>query len=204
MEAHSTINHSKPEVFSDAEIWQRLKKSDSQALKLIYHQHIKILYLYGGRFSKDKGVIEDCIQELFMTLWERRFIIGNTDAIRPYLLTSLRRRMIRVTSKNHIRIDRNFEIEKYDFNIEFSSEEKLINSEDNIEVIKKLSKELNKLTKKQQEVVYLKYHCGLGYEEIADIMTINYQSARNLMHKSLLLLRKQFPQILILLSLLAQ
>ncbi|MEQ6119493.1 sigma-70 family RNA polymerase sigma factor [Reichenbachiella sp. MALMAid0571] len=202
MEAHSTIHHSATEGTSDVEIWQKLKKSDSQALKLIYNQHIKILYMYGGKFSKDKEVIEDCIQELFMTIWERRFIIGDTDAIRPYLLTSLRRRMIRVTSKNHIKIDRNFEIEKYDFNIEFGSEEKLINSEDNAELINKLSNELNKLTKKQQEVIYLKYHCGLSYEEIADVMTINYQSARNLMHKSLLLLRKQFSQLLLILSLL--
>tara|TARA_R110002096_G_scaffold53070_1_gene137968 strand:- start:142 stop:750 length:609 start_codon:yes stop_codon:yes gene_type:complete len=201
MEAYSTIHHS-AEGISDVEIWQRLKKSDNQALKLIYNQHIKVLYLYGGKFSKNREVIEDCIQELFMTLWERRFIIGDTDAIRPYLLTSLRRRMIRVTSKNHIRIDRNFEIEKYDFNIEFSSEEQLINDEDSTELINKLSTELNKLTKKQQEVIYLKYHCGLGYEEIADVMAINYQSARNLMHKSLLLLRKQFSQLLIFSSIL--
>lgn len=202
MEAFSTIYHPAPERISDTEIWQKLKNSDNQALKLIYDQHIKILYLYGRRFSKDKGVIEDCIQELFMTLWERRFIIGDTDAIRPYLLTSLRRRMIRVTSKNHIKIDRNFEIEKYDFNIEFSSEERLINDEDSTELISKLSTELNKLSKKQQEVIYLKYHCGLGYEEIADVMAINYQSARNLMHKSLLLLRKQFSHFLIILSIL--
>lgn len=200
IESHSHITDHSTAENPDADIWQRLKRGDRRSLEIIYKQNVRALYLYGRKFSSDQQLIEDCIQEVFMTLWERRFVIGDTDAIKPYILTSLRRRMIRVTSKNHILIDRNFEIEEYDFNLEFNPEEKLISAEDNREMIKKLSEELNALSKKQQEVVYLKYHCGLNYEEIADVMSINYQSARNLMHKALTLLRKEFLQLLLVLS----
>ncbi|MFY0651704.1 MAG: sigma-70 family RNA polymerase sigma factor [Cyclobacteriaceae bacterium] len=200
MPAYSHIESAQFENVSDQEIWDKLRASDRKALKYIYDQNVKLLYLYGQKFSTDQGLVEDCIQELFMTIWERRFVLGHTNAIRPYILTSLRRRMIRATSQNHIQIDRNFEIEEYDFNLEFNAEEKLILAEDNTALIEKLSMELNKLTNKQQEVVYLKYHCGLGYEEIAEVMSINYQSARNLMHKALTILRKEFLMLFLMLS----
>lgn len=189
---------------SDAEVWQKLKGDDKAALEYIYNQNIDVLYRYGHKFSNDRGLIEDCIQEVFLTLWERRFVIGDTDAIKPYILTALRRRMIRATSKNHIRIDRNFEIEDYDFQLEFNPEEKLILAQDDEARVRRLSDELNKLTTKQREVVYLRYYCELNYEEIAGIMAISYQSARNLMFKTLSILRKQFLQLLLVLGFLVQ
>ncbi|MEQ9289110.1 MAG: sigma-70 family RNA polymerase sigma factor [Cyclobacteriaceae bacterium] len=204
MAANPHITTPQTGKMSDAEVWQKLKGDDKTALEYIYNQNIEVLYRYGHKFSNDRGLIEDCIQEVFLTLWERRFVIGDTDAIKPYILTALRRRMIRATSKNHIRIDRNFEIEEYDFHMEYNPEEKLIMTQDDEGKIKRLSDELNKLTIKQQEVVYLRYHCELNYEEIAGIMAISYQSARNLMFKTLKLLRKQFLQLLLIFGLLAQ
>ena len=202
MKPYSQIYSYRTDHSFDKEIWQKLKQGEKGALQHIYDQNIKLLYSYGYKFCTDRELLEDCIQEVFMTLWERRSVVGDTDSIRPYLLTSLRRRIIRTVSRNHIQIDRNFEIDKYDFNIDFNPEKKLISSEDSKYLIEKINRELNQLTKKQQEVVYLKFHCGLSYSEIAEIMTIKYQSVRNLMHKTLRLLRNKFTNLTFMLSLL--
>ncbi|MFZ4581367.1 MAG: RNA polymerase sigma factor, partial [Paludibacter sp.] len=50
------------------------------------------------------------------------------------------------------------------------------------ELIKKLYSELNK---NQQEAIYHRYVEGLSCEEIADLMHINYQSAKNLIHRAI-------------------
>ena len=48
---------------------------------------------------------------------------------------------------------------------------------------------LNKLTSRQREAVTLYYIEERKYEEICEIMDINYQSLRNLIHRSLTKLR---------------
>ena len=49
---------------------------------------------------------------------------------------------------------------------------------------------LNKLPKRQKEVVYLKYYSGLKTKEISETMKINYQSVVNALHKALKNLKK--------------
>jgi len=46
------------------------------------------------------------------------------------------------------------------------------------------------LTKKEREVVYLRFFMGLGYEEISQIMNVNYQVVMNYMHRAMKALRE--------------
>ena len=48
---------------------------------------------------------------------------------------------------------------------------------------------LNKLPPRQKEVLYLLFYQDMSYEDIATVMQMNYQSARNLVHRALKLLR---------------
>jgi RNA polymerase sigma-70 factor (ECF subfamily) len=48
---------------------------------------------------------------------------------------------------------------------------------------------LNNLTNRQKEIVYLKYYQNLSYEEVSEIMKINYQAARNLLYQTIKTLR---------------
>ncbi len=194
MRKHRT-NHGELSRLADAEIWQKLKSGDRAALDFIFNQHIEILYVYGSKFSTNVQLVEDCIQDVFLTLWNRRLVLSDTDTIRPYLLTSLRRRIIKAVSGNRIIIDRNFEIENYNFLLEFSAEEKLVQKQDDLARVKKLSLLLNKLSQKQKEVLYLKYFGKLNYFEIAEVMDINYQSVRNLTHKALKTLKTHFERV---------
>lgn len=188
------IDHIELNCLADVEIWRRLKLGDRGALDFIFNQHVEILYLYGSKFSSDVQLVEDCIQEVFLTLWNRRLVLSDTDTIRPYLFTALRRRIIKVVSGNKIVINRDFEIENYNFILEFSAEEKLMSKQDELAKIKSLTTVLNRLSQKQREVLYLKYYSDLNYFEIASVMSINYQSVRNLMHKAIKALRRHLGE----------
>ena len=54
----------------------------------------------------------------------------------------------------------------------------------------KLGLALKALTDRQREVIYLKFNQNMSYEEIGDILGINYQSIRNLAHRAITELRK--------------
>jgi len=44
---------------------------------------------------------------------------------------------------------------------------------------------LSRLTNRQKEIIYLKYYQNLSYEEVSEIMNINYQVARNLLYQAI-------------------
>ena len=53
----------------------------------------------------------------------------------------------------------------------------------------KITELLNQLPKRQKEVIYLHYFEDMDYNQIAEIMSINYQSVLNLTQKALQKLR---------------
>ncbi|MFY0625700.1 MAG: sigma-70 family RNA polymerase sigma factor [Reichenbachiella sp.] len=176
---------------TDAEVWQQLKSGDRGALDFIFNQYVEVLILYGNKFTPDTFLVEDSIQDIFINLWNKRKSISDTDAIKPYLLTSLRRKIIKAVSGKRIVIDKDFEIDSYNFLIEYSAEERLVNNQMDKQTLTNLSKVLNNLSQKQREIIYLKYYSKLNNFEIASVMSINYQSARNLIHKALKNMRAQ-------------
>ena len=177
---------------SDRQIWDKLRHGHKYALNYIYNQYVEMLYQYGFKFTNDDKQIEDCIQDLFLDLWEKRTGLGETDNIKPYLLTSFRRKLIRALSKNNIIIDRNFAIDSYNFVITASAEVHLTKKEAEAALISTMANHLSKLPKKQREVLYLRYYCELQYDEIASVMNISYQSARNLMYKAIKTMKRNF------------
>ena len=169
-----------------------MRNGHKDALNYIYNQYVEILYQYGFKFTNDHKQIEDCIQDLFLDLWEKRTGLGETDNIKPYLLTSFRRKLIRALSKNNIIIDRNFSIDSYNFVITASAEVHFTKKEAEAALIRTMANHLSKLPKKQREVLYLRYYCELEYDEIASVMNISYQSARNLMYKAIKTMKRYF------------
>ena len=52
---------------------------------------------------------------------------------------------------------------------------------------------LDELSPRQREIIYLRFYQNLSYEEIADIMDLNYQTSRNLLYKAIRSLRGLIP-----------
>jgi RNA polymerase sigma factor (sigma-70 family) len=78
------------------------------------------------------------------------------------------------------------------FDVEFNIETYLIDREIETESLQKLQSELDKLTKRQREAIFLRFTQNLSYEEIANIMAINYRSVVNLIHEAIKAIRQNW------------
>ena len=58
----------------------------------------------------------------------------------------------------------------------------MVNKEQNPILIKKMAEALLQLSPHQKEIIYLKFYLNLTYEEVSDIMQINYQASHNLIY----------------------
>ena len=173
---------------SDKNIWNNLRNGDQKALEEIYRRYFSVLYDYGRKLSRDENTVEDCIQELFVEIWNRREKLSETDAIKPYLLVSLKRKIFQTVKK--LRKSTDTELEEKHFDAELSIDEILIAKETTTEQKDNLKSAFNELSDRQKEILYLKYYAEMDYDEITEIMQMNYQSARNLVSRALQKLSK--------------
>ena len=185
------------ESMSDKKIWNNLRNGDQKALEEIYKTYFSELYSYGKRFCKDESTVEDCIQELFEELWNRREKLSETDAIKPYLFVSLKRKIFHTVKK--IRKTTDTELEEKYFDVELSIDQILIAKETTTEQKNNLQSAFNELSDRQKEILFLKYYSEMDYEEISSIMDLNYQSARNLVSRAIQKLAKHMLIVFIIL-----
>ncbi len=173
---------------SDQQLWNNLKSGDKTALATIYNREADYLLSYCCRLTSDNELILDCIQDLFIEIWNKRTSIGSTDNIRPYLITSIRRKVIHQLKKT---IHKAGDIEEeLAFRTEEDIETNIIAKENLTERAKMLEIGMEGLSNRQREAIYHKYYNNLSYEEICKVMDLNYQSVRNLISSGIKRLRQ--------------
>lgn len=182
---------------SDRSLWNQFLSGDSQAFKLIYEKYVADLFRYGKRFSTDEELVKDCIQDLFIDLYHYRLKLSKIDRIMPYLMISLKRIILK---KNKNEISKKYLINDIlPFEYELEDDHSVEQDEKKIDV---LQLAMNKLTDRQREAIYMKYVMGLSYEELAEVLNLNYQTSRNLIYRGMKKLRESINQTSVILFLL--
>jgi RNA polymerase sigma factor (sigma-70 family) len=181
----------------DSLLWQALKRSEKAAYEILLKKYYPIVLNYGVRFYKDKEFVKDCVQDLFIEIWNRREYLADVVSVKSYLLQSIRKNIIRESSRLKWFREADKISDDHDFDVEFDIETYLISREVENELLQKLRFELDKLTKRQREAIFLRFNQDLSYEEIAIIMDINYRSVVNLIHEAIKAIRKNWFSVLL-------
>ena len=185
-------------------IWQQFIAGDDRSYTCIYQTYIQILYRYGLCFTSDEDLIKDCIQDLFVYLYANRTCLDKDCNVKVYLLISLKNNLCK-----HLVRNSHFGsiAEDYPFLSELSVEEQFINNETTETDSQRVATMLAVLPPRQREILYYRYIQELPMEEICRLMALNYQSAQNLIQRSLKKLRETYrgdPTLLLFFALLTE
>lgn len=133
----------------------------------------------------DTDLVEDTIQDLFITLWNTRQKLSDVKNVKAYLFTILRRGIYQKSQKEQLvqDIDDFPELTPLDEGSSYEHEdyEKWL--------VMKLTDMLKSLPERQLDVVLLRYYENLQTSEIATIMGITEKSVRNTIYKALTYMR---------------
>ncbi len=180
---------SSPDRSAEQQLWARFLAGEEPAFDALMTTYYRPLFRYATRFSRDKEFIKDCIQDLFLYLWERRASLRTDVMLKPYLMASLRRYMHRhlpgATPATELSDDKT---QLFDF--EFSVEEQFIDQETTFHRSRHMQQLLQTLPRRQKEVVYLKFFQEMEREQIAEVMDIAPQTVSNLLQLALKHLRQ--------------
>lgn len=172
------------------ELWKEFQSGDEDAYTEIYRLHVRAMYRYGmSLVPVSEAFVFDCIHDVFTEIWLKRTRLSVPDNIRYYLLKSLKVRILHLIKRQ----ERNYSsLSQHEFDdlwSEPSPEEILFELEDiasRQDLIKKL---IDMLPHRQQEAIRLRFTENLNYQEIGEVLSVNKQSAQNLVFRAVEKLR---------------
>ncbi|WP_455639941.1 RNA polymerase sigma factor [Parabacteroides sp.] len=173
--------------------WRQFISGDNDSYSWIYSTYVQVLYRYGLRFTADSEIVKDCIQEVFTSLYKNKNHLITPDNIKVYLLVSLKNCLIRTLYKESL-YDHELP-ENIQFSLEPTVEEEFISNEHYANQQKKIKEILSLLSPRQKEIIYYRYIQELSMDEICILMNLNYQSAQNLIQRSLKKVRNSYNSI---------
>ncbi|WP_375447366.1 RNA polymerase sigma factor [uncultured Fibrella sp.] len=184
---------------TDIQLWQQLKNGSELAFGKLLTSYFNPLQNYGYKFVQDEDFVKDCVQEVFIEIWNRRDRISTPDSVRAYLLSCVRKRVIREGYRQRIlKDDDSVNLENEGGFVEFSPEWSMIEQESLAETTHRIADALNKLPKRQREVIYLRFYQNLERDEIAAIMDVNPQSVSNLLQVAFKSFRENWVGLILL------
>lgn len=174
---------------TDQQFWISLKKGDKDALSEIFHRHYASLHQYGYKLTGDIPLVEDCLQEVFLYIYENRTKLGDVTYVRAYLFKSFRRHLLRTLRNQrksvYLSLDESWVV--------MPNELEDLDHDENKR--KYLARMINELSPRQRELIYLRYYNDLSPQEIAEMLSISYRAVVNTLYKAMVELRKEKDQL---------
>ena len=157
------------------------------AFSQLYNLHINVLFNYGLKLTIDKELLKDCIHDIFVKLYTKKDELGTIDNLRSYLFISLKNKLCDELRRRMYMSDT--AVEEVSISTPTDVEDDYMEEEQRKNEFSLVRRLLDQLSPRQREALTLYYIEEKKYEDICEIMNMNYQSVRNLMHRGLPKLR---------------
>lgn len=167
-------------------LWTKLREGDRDAFGEVYRRYFPLLFRYCIRFTDNRPLVKDVLQDFFTQLYLKRQTLTVPERPKSYLLVSARRELVRRLGKETRHAGETLHAEAYDFSLELSAENLLINRQHEERTARQLQRSLYLLTDRQKEAIYLRFYESMSYDEIAGIMQMKeVKYARTLVYRAI-------------------
>lgn len=174
--------------------WEQVRQGDKAALFALYNNTYFHLLRFGLRCCADDELVKDCVNQLFLSLWDKRARLPEVEQVKAYLFTALRHALI---DQQHYQARQGAaarDMASEGDHSELSYEEIIIRVQHDEELKHRLHLALQQLTPRQTELIRLKFFEGLSYEQIAAQTEQTIKTAYNTVYDAIKTLRQALLQ----------
>lgn len=173
-------------VHSDEALLRLMSSDDQEAFTLLYRRYWENLFVTAAKVLRGKEEAADVVQDVFLSLWNRRHELNIEGSLVAYLQTSVRYKAIHYIEKNITR--RNYLVELIDVAVNTlpPSAELLLQLK---EVQQAIHDTVDRMPAKMQKVYRLSRHEHLSHKEIADRLDISTETVKKHIQHALQLLK---------------
>lgn len=176
-----------PEL-TDEMLWARASRGDKRAFETLYKRHWQTLLDDAYRRLKVRQEAEEVVQDIFVSLYNRRASLEIRDNLAGYLHRSVQLAVYNkirsyITQRNYRRLEA--------LRLEGVAEDVLATAEYR-ELNDALQHTIRRLPEKCRQVFLLSREQGLGYRQIALELNISPNTVERHINKALKVLRQEF------------
>lgn len=185
-------------IYTDQKLTTLLKEGDPIAFTEIYNRHKRELLLYAVKLVKDEELAGDLVQDVLISLWDRRETVNLKGAIVAYLFTALRYKFFDWIDKQKVRSDYVASFQSFIDEGEWITDNQIAEKE----LMAFIEEQIAKLPEKMRKVFLMSHKENLSYKEIAERLNITEKTAHNQANNALKLLKIKLGMFAVLLFLL--
>lgn len=176
------------EHIDDQALWAAMRAGNESAFESLYNHYFQVLFSYGKKLAAE-DVVSDAIQDLFINIWRNRHTLSQAESVKFYLLRSVRREIVK-NLKNEPHGQDWEDLDEHLLPVDLSPESVYAGHEESFEQSEQLRRWLDQLPPRQNEALLLRYYHNLEYDQVAAVLKIKEQTARNLVQKALAILKR--------------
>ena len=164
-------------------------EGNDDAFAELYDLYIQMLSNYGNKLTQDQELLKDCIHDVFVKVYMKRGDKNGINNFASYLLISLKNKLLDEFRRKTFSSEDPVENFEYRFSTS-DVEDDYLSQERHDRQCAYVAYLMQNLTRRQRQAITLYYIEQRKYDEICDIMHMNYHCVRNLMHRGMLKLRE--------------
>lgn len=177
---------------SDRELILAIQHDSEWAMAELYHCYWPPLFRFACKFMKTEDDAKDIVQEVFITLWDKRKSINLNGSIYPYLY--------RMTLNRIIDNERKLKnADEYSAYLSARHKEGINNTYETVlerELRAMFKKNMQDIPKKARQVFELSREQDLSHQEISNILGISKNTIKSQIRDTLKVLRKRLTTLL--------
>ncbi len=170
----------------DKQILELLTTTPKEGFRLLFDTYYMRLCLYAVQLTDSFEMAEDVVQDFFADLWEKKYYKGIRQNLGQYLYWSVRNASLASLQKNRM-----VSMEEI-ANIEFLPPEELTDEEEIEERKTQLLREVQKLSRQEQEAIKAVIMESKRYKEAAEELHISINTLKTYLSRGLKHLRKEY------------
>lgn len=150
--------------------------------EIIYDEYFKDVYKFILSLSKNSAIAEDIVQETFMKALKNAKSLKDSTKIKSWLFQIAKNTYLSYVSKNA----KNISIDEIEIASSNDEETEFLNKD----TIKRVRSLLHKMKEPYKEVFYLRIFANLSFKEIAEIFEKEETWARQIFHRSKIMIKE--------------
>lgn len=183
---------------SETEILQEIQAGNQTVFEQVFHQYYAVLCRFSLQYLPDPEDAREVVQELFLTLWEKREQVEISSSLKSYLYQSTRNKCL--NHLKHLKVRDNYA----DHAKAFFARSSEGDAASYAELEGRVTQVIAGLPERCREIFELSRYEGLKYREIADLLHISPKTVEVQMVKALKTLREQLKDYLVVVLILTE
>lgn len=181
---------------TDDVLLMQVRKDDQQAFKALYDRYWTPLWSYARNAMEDPDDAEDIVQELFVSIWEKRADLQIHTSLRAYLYRAVLNKVID-------RIDRSKHRDTYLENLKHTYDAQAYTT-DSLLLTKELTERVetcvDKMPPKMRTIFSLSRFEHMSHQQISEYLGISRENVNRQIKNALILLKKNLLLLAIILK----